>query len=134
MKKEIKDYLHLYLGCDYQDQFGGLGNINEHTFLVMFDAAKRNVPFKLLLRPLSDMSEDEKLYIVEAITYSHVRFSSKDSILGSFDADRYNKKHNNELYPDEFLYLLKQGFDLFGLIESGLAIDKTKTLTKTSQV
>jgi len=29
------------------------------------------------------------------------------------------------LSPNQFMYLLARGYDLFGLIESGLAIDKT---------
>ena len=76
---------------------------------------------KLLLRPLSDMTEDEG-------------FALSD-IMGFFTPDNFISaiKSGSKYVMDFRLsfeltqYLLKQGFDLFGLIESGLAIDKTKT-------
>jgi len=61
--------------------------------------------FKLLLRPLSDMTEKEKQIAL------HIGLSESDTWIGG--AKRTD-------------YLLKQGFDLFNLIPEGLAIDKTK--------
>lgn len=65
-----------------------------------------------ILRPLSSMTEEEQEHL--------------DSLN---NIDRGTIKHYKnvgilEVRPNEFLYLLSRGFDLFGLIDSGLAIEK----------
>lgn len=147
MKKNIKDYLHLYLGC--QMERGGivtgalLDAANESAFNAWED-------FKPILRPLSDITNREKTEIYKMIFgrefpnsgqifFRHDKTTSSDPrwILSTGvdrlgiemdgtvwgDCDLNNKKHNQHLIT---LYLLKQRFDIFGLIEGGLAIDKTK--------
>ncbi len=70
--KDIKDYLHLYLGCDtldkdnnrsylvavYDDGVGFVRYANEAVCI----SFNRDV-HKLILRPLSDMTEDECKYL-----------------------------------------------------------------------
>lgn len=139
--KKIKDYLHLYLMADVllevkrkNDKDYIIGRMCEITrksnhgdwVEVWFDnvitvtsntweTSSSNCHWfffgedhiKPILRPLSDMTEDEKE------KWDNMR-------LEDFE-------YSTELLAaNETLYLLKQGFDLFGLIESGLAIDKTK--------
>lgn len=98
--KEIKDHLHYYMGCDciYEDDFfvPSILKINGKIL------ERWNDNFKLSIRPLSDMTEDEKKLLRVNPTYAH-----------------------NEYSPTEFHDLLKLGFDMFGLIENNLAIDKT---------
>lgn len=124
MEKELKDYLNLYLGCsvetidgtgkligiikdeafvDYRgynnkgstDEFG-----NEYDFvLVENEYFIKDV--KPILRPLSDMTKEEKQNDLNIAT-----------IYTRDQAERIK-------------YFLSKYFDIFGLIEVGLAIDKT---------
>jgi hypothetical protein len=126
MSKDIKDYLHLYLGV-YCQRMGqeDVSNVYKLTG-VSFDDTQRQwwAYFENeedcyaaiedvfpILRPLSDMTEEELLIggpIPQTNTFD---------VVGKWS-------------PDQFVYLLSKGFDLFGLIEAGLAIDKTKLLVK----
>lgn len=126
MKKDIKDYLHLYLGCECMTEdgrrgrFSGFDVVEKNYSIVMITVRFSDDPLdhdwtvlndneecdriKLILRPLSDMTEDEK-----------------------------TEEYKIGLDPgieEQFRWLLSKGFDLFGLIEAGLAIDKT-TLKQT---
>lgn len=106
--KGLKDYLHLYIGCDFilkNDLSGYIAKLlPEHIGSNGF--ANVVIP---ILRPLSDMTDVEMdeyrllvppviktlhKYVIESAFYTH--------------------------------WLLSKQFDLFNLIESGLAIDKTK--------
>jgi hypothetical protein len=112
---KIEDYLHLYIGhscsvngLDATIIRGSELGLHRNVIAVIESKDKTGCTVrridpcyvKPILRPLSDMTEEEKSKI------------SKSTV-------------NKVFYPEEFLYLLKQGFDLFGLIESGLAITKT---------
>lgn len=134
MSKEIKDYLHLYLGCwvlikPPQDedrrvgQFIGFSDEHKLSARIKF---RSNTPegrvnllfFKPILRPLSDMTEEEHQEWMNLRGWVHENFNGKEGVENGIHCG----------FGDGFsaAYLLKQGFDLFGLIESGLAIDKTK--------
>ncbi len=109
MEKKNEDYLHLYYHC--------LGQLQMPNNIIKF--YERNVGsliqdfipevhknIKPILRPLTDMTEHEKegLNGLEANGHrSDLRLNAKIT-----------------------LYLISLEFDLFDLIESGLAIDKTK--------
>ena len=67
--------------------------------------------WRLGLRPLSDMTDEEKVEM--------------KSLMGR-QTDSVHPVYILVHSPYSFQYLLKQGFDLFGLIEAGLAVDKTK--------
>ena len=127
--KRIEDYLHLYLGCECITEDKKIGRLcdigsdyaNEMILLtvrysddsddwdVFNDDPKDVTRIKLLLRPLSDMTEEEKNESGFGTTNKHD--AHKFTITTHFETMRY---------------LLSKGFDLFSLIESGLAIDKTK--------
>lgn len=140
-EKNIEDYLHLYLGCEVviQKSFTGFGRylvkgdkVVLNTKLLMELGEDGNCTYtpnyiKPILRNLNDMTEEEKLQLAYNHAYPHVKFSSKESALNSMYG-RYGSKWFTA-YQDEFLFLLSKHFDLFGLIEAGIAIDKT-TLTK----
>lgn len=179
MEKNIKDYLHLYLGCEvniekyYKQYHGILKGCKHNGFCVQTDGDRaetwhnEEVPLQLLLRPLSDMTEEEM------IAYLQILFSDVDD---KIDADEFDLEmfyndggsmvdgdievganiscrcyegqiairncgstflfdDSGELtrvinIPEGIRLLLSKHFDLFGLIESGLAIDKTKQLAK----
>jgi hypothetical protein len=161
MNKDITPYLPLYLGCECKMQ--GQDDANRAYLLtgVSYDSTQRiwwayfeeteemyavSQDVFPILRPLSDMTEDE---LIKAL---RIRFSDKVAsqiFVGikkvtdvkattkygtgipyiSWDSNNYSTSgvfSINELSPEQFAYLLSIGIDLFGLIEAGLAIDKTK--------
>jgi hypothetical protein len=172
--KDIKDYLHLYLGCEvacYSDhlrpqitfeRYATLDGIvndssrNEHPVKVSFhkEGFKYRSHYcykfsevKLLLRPLSYMTEEEAAFIGELVygkpdsvkwrvehkgnylnIYRKHYFKSITIDYASGDIDFYDDGElDTSLQQTEiFRYLLSMDFDLFGLIPAGLAIDKTK--------
>jgi hypothetical protein len=67
--------------------------------------------FKPILRPLSDITEEEK---IECVLLFDDQF-----ILGQDGKYAWRAT----FFPSMFKYLLSKYFDLFGLIEAGLAID-----------
>jgi hypothetical protein len=116
--KKIEDYLHLYIGqkCLVDGTHGRLNSVSsiDGTAIVTFgiNGPEQDNTFfiddvQLILRPLADMKEEEFKELLWNPAYIH-----------SARIESYT--------PKEFLYLLKQGLDLFELIPNNLAIDKTK--------
>jgi hypothetical protein len=120
---ELKDYLHLYLGCEvqYDEDFVGIligvYSLNRPSYNpiiihsqigVIINRGWDNI-VKPILRPLSDITNEEVCEMNELV----------------------NKPTNGEPYPHttkwarRVCYMLERHFDLFKLIEAGLAIDKT---------
>jgi len=159
--KDIKDYLHLYLGCKFvlrireTNEISGEMNFTVDALAAALTNKKEDtiVPL-LLLRPLSDMTEEEctDVYTTERDRLLHdqtqdydirrangcwkiVRLDLIDTTLFITDnAIVYKVTEDNgkpmieytRNLPDIFHYLLSKHFDLFDLIPSGLAIDSTK--------
>lgn len=157
-EKKLQDFLHLYLSGNAQVEYDGrIGNI----FTYYHPAGKFNTDqvwicsleedgnpemscsapvdkVKLLLRPLSSMTEEEitELFLLKGMTKPDkvTRTEIKDRFLqieyihsGVYGSDY---QHIITMYPDQFAYLLSKSFDLFGLIDAGLAIDSTKHPSK----
>ena len=112
MKKELKDYLHLYLGCeiDISGQREILDSVAKSGQIeTLFRGYLRNYrdlsdeDIAPILRPLSDMTDEEaqEVYTIKG------------------------KNAFNNFEGETTKHLLSKHFDLFGLIEAGLAIDKT---------
>lgn len=119
--KKIEDCLHLYLGCEIMDEcnakVGKLVGIDPFNTcpVVVQHATIWHLDYhevKLILRPLSDMTEEEAK---EHDLLTDLCYSA---------ANKFWDRARTEAAVTS--YLLKQGFDLFGLIEEGIAIDKTK--------
>lgn len=157
--KDIKDYLHYYLGCEgftkqpYGTEPGiSIKDIKSRLLSVDVKGELRTQCYDLsdkawdsltcvmasdftpFLRPLSDMSGKE---VIEAFhlayadaKYQFEEFQKVDNNEFGWRARNQNGMEcflpANTFTPDVFHYLLSKHFDLFGLIESGLAIDKTK--------
>ncbi len=113
MKTELKDVEHLYLGSDCLVKFPSL----EKAVKRKITPALIGVPsvviewWKPILRPLLDNSHVTK----EEYKYIWEELNTTAPVIHI----------NMKMEPKLFVYLLKQGFDIFGLIESGQAIDKT---------
>ena len=75
--------------------------------------------FKPILRPLSDLNKKHLDYMYFII------ISTDNEMFGSRDdfEDYFNETYCNYLPKCLFEYLLEHHFDVFGLIEEGLAID-----------
>lgn len=151
--KELKTYAHLYLGCQIirDGMTGKLSEIDvDHNLVTMkfSDEIGQNISVpmdevKLLLRPLSNMTEEEARHIYRnyfgkstAEDWSgdtgSAYFRPKQIVPKKENAIRIIEGHDYstgdfmivvELVP----YLLSHGFDLFGLIDAGLAVSKTET-------
>ena len=124
MKKELKDYLHLYLGCDvYMDN----PHAAFHKDTLDVDLLERlynDLPmkcYKLILRPLSDMTEDEEKYVGLGLK------------AGTANASMLKSGYFHSTTPKVFYYLLSKHFDLFGLIESGLAVNAAEIKSVSSR-
>lgn len=129
MKKELKDYLHLYLGCEVMcfwqstnpaikpEQKKLIAQKSETPFEISLPTAL-SVNVKPILRTLSDMREEE------AVECWELTDTDRDKEIEGWQVVDYFRREENFYEPKTFLYLLSKHFDLFGLIKSGLAIDK----------
>lgn len=123
---KIEDYLHLYIGCEVlcpenNEKYTLTGVDGNTVYLMHTEGGAETIMeyIKLLLRPLSDMTEDEMEYMGITLKQGTMNIQYM----------RYSNKFGDYEYTpsaEAFRWMLSKGFDLFGLIESGLAIEKTK--------
>jgi hypothetical protein len=149
MEKNIKDYLHLYLGCEcigyshFKDESTGQNIevplkrkiVGVTQYGVELEGGTFSVAYvKPILRPLSDMTEEEKVELF-TLNFGNHRFTNfgYDSIECIILADKDERIRvglsSNSMGANAFLFCLTRGFDLFGLLESGLAINANSTPT-----
>lgn len=120
--KKILDYLHLYLGAEFQlieDYTDGMITFKSNDRLMLTVDVLNQVEHgwmkgKPILRPLSDMSEEE-MKECGCLTYD---FSDEEDLMNWEWQD-----FQTLLSVEQFLWLLSKHFDLFNLIAEGLAID-----------
>lgn len=131
MIQKINEYLHYYIGAEAK--MPGHTVIITHSLLA-YEHAMKHWGIKLILRPLSSMTEDEgreyavhygikgnlPCTITEENGYVKIAIGDKQHGASLFPMGHYGQK------PESVHYLLSKHFDLFNLIESGQAIDKTK--------
>lgn len=125
---KLQDYAHYYIGAscfntwftpehDAYDagwKLCGIRTDNEKCYMLENETDVTWVDsIALKLRRLEDMTEDE---IREYGKLVELRTDGVHSVYISCDT------------PESYHYLLQQGFDLFGLITAGLAVD-IKTIT-----
>lgn len=110
MEKKIQDYLHLYIGQEFQYQVDGKRYVdNIKSVGTTINAMFRPEEILLFLRKLSDMT-------IEEWNDMGTKTRSCQNIRTAGDLWKMN--------AEETLYLISRGFDLFNLIEDGLAISK----------
>jgi hypothetical protein len=108
MSKDIREILHLYLGCDMI--YTNKGPIPGERFvltsgnLMWAESCIKDGSLKPILRKLSSMTEEEKRELLPERT---------ESVDGITVVTTY----------ESFRLLLSKGFDLFNLIPRGLALD-----------
>lgn len=137
--KNIKDYLHLYLGCpclfsiNYGTQYENLsvhrldGIVRSRVYVSSIENGGGSCEIdkiKLILRPLSDMTEEEANCFY-SFGGSRSIVNPKYAINQIFGANLFYEGYNRIQIAHLTQHLLSNGFDLFGLIDSGLAIKKS---------
>lgn len=162
--KNIKDYLHLYIGCDVmlcepegtpikvnlrgltRERTDGEDMLRIQVYendgddgyegrgMIWCDEEE----IELILRPLSDMTEEEgneffrnKYRETHVFDWFNCVAVNKAGIEYTFTYHSSSRKRNkiimfDDLHPNDFIWLLSKGFDLFGLIDAGLAIKKSQ--------
>jgi hypothetical protein len=107
MPSQVSRYLPFYLGCETDN--GRLIGVTQQFVLTVLENGQikedREFSTKLILRKLGNISDEE----------------SSELIRMGFSIGRPS---GYSFSPNAFLYLLSIHVDLFGLITSGLAIDK----------
>ena len=118
MSKNSNDYVHFYLGCKAYWQCEGVKSTYAAPInYTMLDSADWIKP---ILRPLSTMTDEEKVEVCEIANL----MTAEHFIDAVLDGRPYNLRWNT--CSELFRYLLSRGFDLFGLINEGLAFDATE--------
>jgi hypothetical protein len=150
MKTLLKEYLHLYNGCTILFNDGSTATLmcsdgciasflsDEHN---QCGHASIDSPLfgKPILRPLSDINLDEMQQFFSftglpkdckaiRVDYSDHIFQFEYVSGGAMQSTHSYLYH---LSPKQFHWLLTKHFDLFGLIEAGLALDKSKILQQS---
>jgi hypothetical protein len=153
----LKDVIQYYIGCRVQldgKEYGMLvggdfvpNEVNQIYYSILLDGEKDiiipyndefgpNLRIKPLLRPLSDMTEDEAIELAALSEWKEhfrdvklERNQFKDIIVTWQGAPETREVFNatGELFycAEQILYLLKKRFDIFNLISSNQAIDLT---------
>lgn len=129
---KLEDVLHFYIGCDIWSEYNNRAekligverSVDGETIVATHYKVRYRYDIseiKPILRPLSDMTEDEINYGV--------------STWGEDFVDYYNGVGEGMRFCEGlpvkdavvfFMWLLSKRFDLFSLIESSQAIDATK--------
>lgn len=163
MEKKLKDYLHLYFGCEvsylgevwfmgaihiFPENPNSIGGINIWNKGIVEQVQCSEI--KPILRPLSDMTKEERKELWKLVFNREfgvngniqlrdhlptpsgrtrwVLMSGVERLGIQFDGKVWydsDLQHWNFSQHEVTRWLLSKHFDLFGLIESGLAIDKT---------
>jgi len=144
MSKQLIDYLHYHIGCEvlivkscynlvheYEIHEGETRVLNADLLWALTRNDKKCI-YQLLLKPLFLITKEQiaDLLGVEGFikrgNYSapffQIEFETLDNTWG------YKHRYITDLNADQFHFLLKEGYDIFQLIEEHLALDKTKFL------
>ncbi len=118
--KKLSDYIFLYYGhkCVYVWE-GERGKILQGTVTPNIIHLRTIIACKLILRNLADMTGVEKKELL-----SIMHGMSSVNLLPDIKAGHLINLFINERDPEIIRWLISKGFDIFKLIEAGLAIDE----------
>lgn len=134
---DIKDYLHLYLGCDgtlitkrtYGSPRRTEAALNTEILDRLYKLPTLN-SFTPILRPLSDMTPEEFWDIFKPVQPEDITYEQMSEAINDLKSDGFSRLDFGGMDAmavfEIFRKLLSKHFDLFDLIEAGLAIDKTQ--------
>lgn len=144
---QLSEVIHYYIG--QKMLYSSHHEPQNEPYILSLSNIEEAIKFgdRIILRRLESMTEKEmrELYRVKGlwafIPDSHIKRiyfkeDNKNCIQYEFDGPGGGSgwrtgteyMYLNQLWPTQFHYLLSEGFDLFGLIPSGQAIDNTQTL------
>lgn len=123
MKTELSELIHLYLGCECLDASNVIYTLKPSHLPSNWQTCDH--PHKLILRPLSSMTDEEARIIWNLYDGSPAITNPKCALTDHTFHANFTPKEWFSITQ----HLFKLGFDLFDLIPSGQAIDKT-TLNK----
>jgi len=142
--KNTKSYLHIYLGCKIRMLHKATNELsspkeltpNVLSQILMYDGGV-NFAYQLLLRPLSDMTEEEAAEVWRLFGWNERIKNFQErmmNIIWEFEPPNEEIEPYWEYGQWKYLlnalpYLLSRGFDLFRLIEDGLAINACELRT-----
>ena len=152
MDKRIEDYLHLYLGCEVEWGFearkkiGRLAGKDERYGWQIFDPSNAIVSYhpcrtdllKIILRPLSDMTDEHINELWDTVGYNPEYESpaypgmTKRKFLKRVFEENGNEQRIEIKFENAAIiqnFLRKKGYDCDGLIPAGLAKKKKKMNT-----
>lgn len=140
---ELKSVLHLYIGCKIQSHPHFIPNKREKTEVpgvciltpdLLADLLNEIFPgsigytWKPIIRKLESITEEEIYDFVKLIEpiVCDAYLSCCDILFSYYRGGERHDSCFNLLWcdPSQFAFLLSKGFDLFGLIDSGQAIDE----------
>lgn len=105
----VQDYLHFYVGqqANFIDEDG-----NDHVYTIDYEVLHKFAPSAthLFLRSLESMTDEEQEEQQKEMDFIDIGMG-QTTITNS---------------PHSILFLLSKGFDIFGLIDKGIAMDKSK--------
>lgn len=127
MEKNIKDYLHYYLGCECVHTFVPEDHPQyDNGWRLVSIQSRSEKPYELdngIHYTWTD-SIKPKLRKLESMTEEELQ----ERHFGSRNRFQYWLNHNQGAFPtDDLLWFLKNGFDVFDLIHEGLATEKQPT-------
>ena len=123
-EKKLQDYLPYYIGCNMI--YSSHHEPQNEPYILTFKNIEEAIEFgdRPILRKLEDVSQEEAKYIIDNYTFGDISIPADEV---KFSINITKRLSSNMKIAD---YLLKQHFDLFGLIDSGLAIDASTTYLK----
>jgi hypothetical protein len=144
---KLKDYLHYYMGCIFWTN-NSQGELNATTIKYIIEMINNSKGVQLHLRRLEDMTEEEAIELVKQVVHeneytnvSTYRHNYTNDLMVQWGYLTPIERVNNVQYffnatgertwsAAQFNYLLTKHFDLFGLIDAGLAVDAKTIKTK----
>lgn len=148
--KELKDYIHLYIGCkvmakdprleeDHAPVLGVLTGLHGEygPEVAFFDTPHHTSEspeypgeVKLVLRPLKSLTEEEAKQYARLKGYKDDYIQNFKFIHAGFEFGNENSMtflclvppYGNQHKPEQFTYLLSKWFDVFGLHAAGLCV------------
>lgn len=120
MDKDIRDYLKYYIG--QEAKMPGYTVIISHSLLAD-EHAMKHWAIRPILRKLESMTEEECLEL-QRLSPFFIEGTDEKYIKNRLHVIKEGMIAFRNLLPERFHYLLSRGFDLWNLIDAGLAIDK----------
>jgi hypothetical protein len=145
MEKKLQDYLHYYMGATFWTD-NSQGEVNPETLRFIYPMIEKGKNFQLHLRRVNDITESELKEMLQRLTlidladcefeYDHiwVNATRKGVVIDCLSIEKGGLIDMMHYSPgtmpqgEAVHYLLSKQFDLFNLIDTGLAVDQ-KTIT-----